>query len=93
MAPRRGNLIRFGFLQSPPKNDMGRVVGYFVYLGTQAELRKQRFFVHRNDAERFVAQHATTPVPIGEPCERKAEIPYALERLRPLGMNLTLGCP
>jgi site-specific recombinase XerD len=36
-----------------------------------------------------VAQRTTTPIPIGELWERKAEILYALERLRPLGTNLT----
>ena len=66
---------------------MGRVVGCSVHLGTQVEPRRRRFFVHRNDAERFVAQHTTTPIPIGEPCERKAEIPYTVERFRPLGTN------
>lgn len=36
-----------------------------------------------------MAQRTTTPIPIGELWERKAEILYALERLRPLGTNLT----
>ena len=67
-----------------------RVVGYSVYLGSQGELRRQRlFFVHRDDAGKFVAQRTTTPIPIGELWERKAEILYALERLRPFGTNLT----
>ena len=35
-----------------------------------------------------MAQHTTTPVPIGELWERKAEILYSLERLRPAGTNL-----
>ncbi|MGA2693153.1 MAG: site-specific integrase [Opitutaceae bacterium] len=61
-----------------------------MYLGTQGELRRQRrFFVRREDAERFVAKHTTTPIPIGELWERRAEILYAFERLRPLGTNLT----
>ena len=36
-----------------------------------------------------MAQRTTTPIPIGELWERKAEILYALERLRPFGTNLT----
>ncbi len=67
----------------------GKVVGYSVYLGSEGGQRRQRrFFVHRYDAEKFVAQQTTTPVPVGELWERKAEILYALERLRPIGTNL-----
>ena len=67
----------------------GKIVGYSVYLGTEGDQRRQRrFFVHRSDAEKFVAQKTTTPVPVGELWERKAEILYSLERLRPIGTNL-----
>jgi site-specific recombinase XerD len=67
----------------------GNIVGYSVYLGTEGVQRRQRrFFVHRSDAEKFVAQKTTTPVPVGELWERKAEILYSLERLRPVGTNL-----
>lgn len=60
-----------------------------MYLGTEGDQRRQRrFFVHRSDAEKFVAQKTTTPVPVGELWERKAEILYSLERLRPIGTNL-----
>ncbi len=60
-----------------------------MYLGTEGNQRRQRrFFVHRSDAEKFVSQRTTTPVPIGELWERKSEILYSLERLRPIGTNL-----
>ena len=68
----------------------GNIVGYSVYLGTEGDQRRQRrFFVQRSDAEKFVAQRTSTPIPIGELWERKAEILYNLERLRPIGTNLT----
>ena len=85
-----GKSGRVGVPSISAQKRYGRVVGYSVYLGTQGELRRQRrFFVHRDDAERFVAKHTATPIPIGELWERKAEILYALERLRPFGTNLT----
>jgi site-specific recombinase XerD len=67
----------------------GNIVGYSVYLGTEGnERRVRKFFPKLHDAEKFVAQKTTTPVPVGELWERKAEILYSLERLRPIGTNL-----
>ena len=74
---------------SPQKRN-GLVVGYSVYLGVDEHGRKvRRFFNDRLDGERFVTQRNTTPLPIGELWERKAEILYNLERLRPVGTSLT----
>ena len=47
------------------------VVGYSVYLGVDGEGRKQqRFFRHRSDAEKFLAERNQTSLPIGELRER-----------------------
>jgi hypothetical protein len=72
-----------------PQRRHGKIVGYSVYLGSVgAKRRVRRFFPQRRAAERFLAQQTTTPVPVGELWERKAELLYTLERLRPLGTNL-----
>lgn len=72
-----------------PQRRHGKIVGYSVYLGSVGnERRARRFFPQRRAAERFLAQQTTTPVPVGELWERKAEILYSLERLRPIGTNL-----
>ena len=72
-----------------PQRRHGKIVGYSVYLGSVGnERRARRFFPERRAAERFLAQQTTTPVAVGELWERKAELLYALERLRPLGTNL-----
>jgi site-specific recombinase XerD len=72
-----------------PQKRHGKIVGYSVYLGSVGnEHRVRRFFPQRRAAERFLAQQTTTPVPVGELWERKAELLYALERLRPLNTNL-----
>ena len=72
-----------------PQRRHGKIVGYSVYLGSVGnERRARRFFPQRRAAERFLAQQTTTPVPVGELWERKAELLYAMERLRPLGTNL-----
>lgn len=72
-----------------PQRRHGKIVGYSVYLGSVGnERRARRFFPQRRAAERFLAQQTTTPVPVGELWERKAEILYSLERLRPVGTNL-----
>jgi hypothetical protein len=76
--------------QSPPKNVKEESsVTLSISEPKESFRRQRRFFVQRDDAERFVAKHTTTPIPIGELWGRKAEILYALERLRPFGTNLT----
>ncbi len=61
-----------------------------MYLGKQGDQRRQRrFFVQRSDAEKFVEERNKTPLPIGELWDRKAEILYNLERLRPVKTSLT----
>ena len=76
--------------QISPQKRNGVVVGYSVYLGVDGEGRRQRrFFPDRLDGERFLAERNTTPIPIGELWERKTEILYNLERLRPVRTSLT----
>jgi integrase len=66
------------------------VVGYSVYLGRQGDQpRQRRFFVDRSEAEKFIQEQDTTPIPLGELWERKAEILYNLERLRVVKSSLT----
>ena len=67
----------------------GIVVGYSVYLGVNAEGRKQRrFFKHLPDAEKCVVSHNKNPLLVGELLDRKTEILYCLERLRTVGASL-----
>ena len=67
----------------------GAIHGYTVYLGVNGTgNRLRKFFPDLTDAQRYLGQHDTTPVPVGELWERKAEILYSLERLRPIGTNL-----
>ena len=74
---------------SPQKRN-GNVVGYSLYLGTDGNGRRQRrFFVQRSDAERFLNERNTTSLPIGELWDRRTEILYNLDRLRPVGVTLT----
>jgi len=76
--------------QISPQRKNGRVVGYSVYLGVDREGRRQRrFFRELKDGETFLSKRNQTPLPVGELWDRKAEILYNLERLRPLGTNLT----
>jgi hypothetical protein len=64
-----------------PQRRHGKIVGYSVYVGSVGtERRVRRFFPKQKDAEKFLAQQTTTPVPAGEPWERKAELTYAIER-------------
>ena len=73
---------------SPQKRN-GTVVGYSVYLGVDAEGRRQRkFFARLADAEKLVRVHSADPRPVGELLDRKAEILFCLEQLRPLGVTL-----
>lgn len=73
-----------------PQKRNGVVVGYSVYLGKQGDQRRQRrYFVNRSDAERFLSEKDTTPLPIGELWERRTEILYNLDRLRPTKSSLT----
>lgn len=74
---------------SPQKRN-GIVVGYSVHLGTEGAVRRQRrFFRHRLDAEKFIEKRNSSPLPIGELWERRAEILYDLERLRTEKTSLT----
>ena len=80
--------VPVGHISTQRRN--GRVVGYSAYLGVDGDLRRQRrFFRDRQDAERFLDQKNKTPLPVGELWDRKAEILYNLERLRPLRTDLT----
>jgi len=73
---------------SPQKRN-GKVVGYSVYLGVDVKGRKQRrFFTQIADAEKFVQVHGVDPRPVGELLDRKAEILFCLEKLRPLNVSL-----
>jgi integrase len=73
---------------SPQKRN-GTVVGYSVYLGVDAEGRRQRkFFAQLADAEKLVRIHSADPRPVGELLDRKAEILFCLEQLRPLAVSL-----
>lgn len=66
------------------------MVGYSVYLGVDQEGRKQRrFFQRLEDGERYLTERSQSPLPVGELWERRAEILYNLERLRPLGTSIT----
>lgn len=76
--------------QISPQKRNGQVVGYSVYLGVAGDGRRQRRFFHnRSDAEHFLVERNATPIPVGELWERKAEVLYSFERLRPLGISLT----
>jgi hypothetical protein len=73
---------------SPQKRN-GKVVGYSVYLGVDGTGRRQRrYFTRLPDAEKFVCVHAIDPRPVGELFDRKAEILFCLERLRPMSVTL-----
>lgn len=66
------------------------MVGYSVYLGKEGDqLRQRRFFVNRSEAEKFVEERNTTPLPIGELWDRRTEILFNLERLRSVKSSLT----
>lgn len=68
----------------------GTVVGYSVYLGVDPEGRKQRrFFTDYSAAEKFIRVQHADPRPVGELLDRKAELLYCLEQLRPLRVGLT----
>ena len=68
----------------------GRAVGYSIYLGVDQEGRKQRrFFQRLEDGKRYLTERSQSPLPVGELWERRAEILYNLERLRPLGTSIT----
>jgi len=67
----------------------GIAVGYSVYLGVDADGRKQRrFFKQLPDAEKCVRSHNKNPLAVGELLDRKTEILYCLERLREVNVPL-----
>ena len=67
----------------------GKVVGYSVYLGTNHEGRRLRRFVTRlSTAEKLVRVQSIDPRPVGELLDRKAELLYCLEQIRPLRVTL-----
>jgi site-specific recombinase XerD len=85
--PGKSGAIPVGHISIQRRN--GAIHGYTVYLGVDGTgNRVRRFFPDLTDAKRYLDQHDNTPIPIGELWERKAEILYALERLRPYGTNL-----
>ena len=68
----------------------GTVVGYSVYLGVDHHGQKQRrFFKLRTDAEKCLSVQSSDHRPVGELFDRKAELLYCLEQLRPLRVGLT----
>lgn len=76
--------------QISPQKRNGIIVGYSVYLGVDGEGRRiRRFFPERTIAEQYLSERNTTPIPVGELWDRKAEVLYSFERLRPLGISLT----
>jgi integrase len=68
----------------------GEIHGYSVYLGLDgAGKRRRKFFTKREDAEKHVHVDGLQPVSVEELWERKTELVYNLERLRPFGISLT----
>jgi hypothetical protein len=68
----------------------GTVVSYSLYLGVGGEGRKQRrFFRHRSDAEKFLAERNQISLPVGELWERRTRILYDPDQLRHLPTTLT----
>jgi hypothetical protein len=73
-----------------PQKRNGQVVGYSVYVGASPDGRKERrFFAKLESAESFVRVQTTDPRPVAELFNRKAELLYALEQLRPLRVTLS----
>lgn len=80
--------VSVGSISEQKRN--GRVVGYSLYLGRVGETRRQRrFFRHRSDAEKFLADVTQTSLPVGELWDRRTEILYNLDRLRNVPTSLT----
>ncbi|MDA4132282.1 MAG: hypothetical protein OK454_04050, partial [Thaumarchaeota archaeon] len=50
--------------------------------------KQRRFFKHLADAETFQRTHDANPEPVGQLLERKTELLYCLERLKPTGITL-----
>ena len=72
-----------------PQKRNGKVVGYSVYLGVKHDgQRQRRFFTTMETAEKFVRVQSADPRPVGELLDRKAELLYALEQIRPLNVSL-----
>jgi hypothetical protein len=72
-----------------PQKRNGQVVGYSVVVGVGADGRRERrFFTQLESAENFVRVQTTDSRPVAELFNRKAELRYALEQLRPLRVNL-----
>ncbi len=72
-----------------PQSRNGRVVGYVVHLGIGPDGRRvRRFFPRHEDAERFLRSQPTDPKSISELIDRKAELLYALEQIRPHRVTL-----
>ncbi len=64
-------------------------MGYSVYLGVNHLGRRQRKFVCEfADAEKLVRVQAADSRPVGELLDRKAELLYCLEQVRPLRVAL-----
>lgn len=75
--------------QISPQKRNGRVVGYSVYLGVDHHGRRQRkFFTQIETAEKFVRLQHAERQPVTELLDRKAELMFCIEQIRPLGVTL-----
>ena len=76
-----------GHISTQKRN--GKVVGYSVYLGVNHKgQRERRFFPNLESAEKFVRVQSADPRPVGELLDRKAELLFALEQIRPFQVTL-----
>lgn len=76
-----------GHISTQKRN--GKVVGYSVYVGVSHDGRRQRrFFPKLETAEKFVRVQSADPRPVGELFDRKAELLFALEQIRPFRVTL-----
>jgi hypothetical protein len=76
--------------QISPQKRNGKIVGYSVYVGVTPDGRRERrFFTKLETAEKFVRSHTADPRPVAELLDRKAELLYVLEQLRPLRVRLS----
>ena len=72
-----------------PQKRNGKVVGYSVVVGVGSDGRRERrFFTQLESAENFVRVQTTDSRPVAELFNRKAELLYALEQIRPLRVTL-----
>jgi integrase len=80
--------VPVGHFSAQRKN--GIVVGYSVYLGKDENgKRRRKFFKDRAEAEKYVHVEGLQPITVDELWERKSELIYNLERLRPFGVSVT----